>query len=455
MYLTSESELLQSDTKVNKAIMLKIFLLLTWLSHVVLSAPHIRHYDSSLSLPLDEIQLPPGFNISIYADAANNSLTQPRALKVVEYNGATIVYVATFDAEDRTVRALIDYDSDNTIDDTVDVFTGQWWEIGAVTINPENGNMYCAEPNQTYICSGNINEKVYNKETPVKCEEWFYMFYNNSDDHYLHYMDINPVTNDLCIAFGTNCNECIRPFPYGTLQCFEDNQVLSNKVYAYGIRNSVGFDWHPITNNIWFTDNGRDNIGLNRKSPYDTNNHPDDELNYIYEPGLNFGYPYCHSGGTGNPYKRDIESVYKIIDPDEGDGNTNNCSLDEITLSYQPLGPHVAALGLKFYQGDMFPDEYKNAMFIAEHGSWDRMPLIGYRIVALKMQGNDTITEHEIFAQGWLNNQTENVWGRVNGIEFLPDGSMIVSDDQANVIYRISYSESDVDSEDDSDVQAE
>ena len=208
----------------------------------------------------------------------------------------------------------------------------------------------------------------------------------------------------------------------------------------------MGFDWHPNTNDMWFTDNGRDDIGAN--SSYDTNNTPDDELNWVptATPGLNYGYPWCHSLGYGDPYERDLLTVTAIADPDLGSGNTSNCSSEQIVLAYQPLGPHVAALNVKFYTHSMFPSEYMNAMFIAQRGSWDRTPLIGYRVMVIKMQQqrkseSDKFVSYSTFAEGWLNNGTQTYWGRPSGIAWLPDGSMLLSDDYSSTIYRIYYVE--------------
>ena len=181
------------------------------------------------------------------------------------------------------------------------------------------------------------------------------------------------------------------------------------EIFARGVRNSVGVTWHPETKELWFTDNGRDGLG---------DNAPPDELNTAPKPGLHFGYPYCH-GGT-------------IADPEFGNGHP--CS--NYTPPAQTLGPHVAALGLTFYTGSMFPAEYRNQIFIAEHGSWDRSQPIGYRISVVRLQSNRAV-KYETFAEGWL--QANRAWGRPVDLLEMPDGSLLVSDDEAGVIYRISY----------------
>ena len=186
------------------------------------------------------------------------------------------------------------------------------------------------------------------------------------------------------------------------------------EVFASGVRNTVGFTWKPDTKEIWFTDNGRDMLG---------DNIPPCELNTAPRAGMNFGYPYCHGGS--------------IKDPEFGDKKP--CS--GFTKPAQNLGPHVAPLGLKFYTESMFPAAYRGQLFIAEHGSWNRSRdagHIGYRITLVKVENNQS-KSYETFASGWLDVEKQKAWGRPVDILMLPDGSMLVSDDQAGVIYRISY----------------
>ena len=181
------------------------------------------------------------------------------------------------------------------------------------------------------------------------------------------------------------------------------------EVYAEGVRNTVGLTWHPDTNALWFTDNGRDMLG---------DDLPPDELNVAPKAGLHFGYPYCHAGD--------------IADPEFG--KRRPCS--EFVAPARKLGPHVAALGLRFYTGGMFPQAYRNQLFIAEHGSWNRSRKIGYRVMLVRLEG-DKVVGYEPFAEGWL--QGEDAWGRPVDVLVMPDGALLVSDDKADAIYRISY----------------
>jgi glucose/arabinose dehydrogenase len=183
------------------------------------------------------------------------------------------------------------------------------------------------------------------------------------------------------------------------------------EVFASGVRNSVGFDWHPETKELWFTENGRDELG---------NDIPGDELDRAPKAGLHFGFPHCHAG--------------VILDPEFGEGK--KCTDYEPPV--QVLGPHVAALGMRFYTGKMFPAEYKNQVLIAEHGSWNREPKLGYRIMKVTLDGNKA-RSYEPFITGWLDEKTDEVWGRPVDIEQLDDGSLLISDDHKGLVYRVTY----------------
>jgi len=180
-------------------------------------------------------------------------------------------------------------------------------------------------------------------------------------------------------------------------------------LFAKGVRNTVGFDWHPVTRELWFTDNGRDYLG---------DDLPPDELNHAPKEGMHFGFPYCHGR--------------EISDPEFG--SKANCR--EFEPAALELGAHVAALGMRFYTGNMFPKKYHQQIFIAEHGSWNRSSPVGYRITSVQLEGNKPI-QYEVFAEGWL--QGDKPWGRPVDILVMPDGSLLVSDDYAGAIYRISY----------------
>ena len=213
----------------------------------------------------------------------------------------------------------------------------------------------------------------------------------------------------LYVPVGAPCNICEPPGPLHETITRMKPDGSGLEVFSRGVRNSVGFDWHPATKTLWFTDNGRDYLGDDR---------PPDELNHAPKAGMHFGYPYCHG--------RDI------ADPEFG--RRHPCS--DFTPPVMDLGPHVAALGLRFYTGTMFPPEYRNQIFIAEHGSWNRSTPIGYRVTVVRLDG-ERATKYEVFAAGWL--QNGKPWGRPVDVQVMPDGALLVSDDHAGAIYRISY----------------
>jgi glucose/arabinose dehydrogenase len=215
----------------------------------------------------------------------------------------------------------------------------------------------------------------------------------------------------LYVPIGAPCNVCDKDKD-GYAQILRMNADGSGReIVAHGVRNSVGFAWQPGSNKLWFTDNGRDEMG---------DDVPDCELNRVDKLGANYGFPFCHSGS--------------VVDPEFG-------KLGTCAQSVQPalrLGPHVAPLGILFYTGNQFPAEYQNQAFIAQHGSWNRSKPIGYRIMRVKLNG-DLAVEYQPFVNGWLK-PNGDVTGRPVDLKLLPDGSMLVSDDQIGAIYRISYS---------------
>lgn len=208
---------------------------------------------------------------------------------------------------------------------------------------------------------------------------------------------------------GAPCNICEPDAKHGILLRMNADGS-DREVFARGVRNSVGFDWQPGTRDLWFTDNGRDNLG---------DDVPSDELNRAVRAGDHYGYPYCHAG--------------TIADPEFG--KKHPCS--EFVPPARNLGAHVAALGMRFYTGTQFPAAYRNQIFVAEHGSWNRSRKSGYRVVVVTLDGKGKAVDDRVFAEGWL--QGESAWGRPVDVLVAPDGSLLVSDDGAGAIYRIRY----------------
>jgi glucose/arabinose dehydrogenase len=218
----------------------------------------------------------------------------------------------------------------------------------------------------------------------------------------------------LYVSTGSPCNVCEPGEQFGNIGRFDPSSASRGRqVYARGIRNSVGFDWDPRSKELWLTDNGADNMG---------NDVPPDELNHAPRAGMNFGFPYCHGGDVADPKY----------------GARHACK--EFTPPARKLDAHVAALGMRFYTGSKFPEQYRGAIFIAEHGSWNRNPKSGYRVTVVRMNAGRAAS-YETFAEGWL--QGNEAWGRPVDVIVALDGALLVSDDKAGAIYRIDHAGAD------------
>jgi glucose/arabinose dehydrogenase len=265
-----------------------------------------------------------------------------------------------------------------------------------------NGDLYVSAVNRILrLC--NIESRLNNPPHPEVVTDR----YPTETHHGWKFIAFGP-DGKLYVPVGAPCNICEpNPERYAVITRL-DIKTGQIETIAHGVRNTVGFDWHPITGELWFTDNGRDWLG---------DDAPPDELNRLSKIGQHFGYPYCH-GGT-------------IPDPEF---NQHPCS--EFTPPALKLGAHVAPLGMRFYTGSMFPKEYKNAIFVAEHGSWNRSRKTGYRVMVAKLEGN-RVVDYRPFASGWL--QLQQTLGRPADVLVMPDGSLLISDDDAGLIYRVSY----------------
>jgi glucose/arabinose dehydrogenase len=346
----------------------------------------------STKLPLSSIKLPQGFKISVFAEV-------PDARSMVLTPSGTL-FVGN-KSEDK-VYAVKDTDHDGVAD--------KKWVIASKLNMPNgvafrDGDLYVAEVSRVTKFTG-IESKLDNPGTPVVINDKF----PTETHHGWKYIAFGP-DGKLYVPVGAPCNICESKDPIYASITRMNPDGSGREVFAHGVRNSVGFTWQPGTNQMWFTDNGRDMLG---------DDIPPCELNTAPKEGMHFGYPYCH-GGT-------------IKDPEFGDKKP--CS--DFTIPAQNLGAHVAPLGLKFYTGSMFPGEYHNQIILAEHGSWNRTKKSGYKLSLVKVE-NGKATSYKPFASGWLDEPSQNVWGRPVDVLLLPDGSMLVSDDLAGVIYRITY----------------
>lgn len=346
---------------------------------------------ASKELPLDKIRMPAGFKIEIFAevDNARSMAMSPSGTLFVGNRNGDKVY------------AVKDTDGDNKADKKWVITSGKNMPNGVAY---KDGDLYVAEVSRI-LKFPDIEARLGNPPQPVIVNDT----YPDKTHHGWKYIAFGP-DGKLYVPVGAPCNICEPEEIFATITRINPDGS-GREIFARGVRNTVGFTWHPETKEMWFTDNGRDMMG---------DDLPPCELNYAPRAGMNFGYPYCH-GGT-------------IKDPEFG--NKKPCS--EFSAPAQNLGPHTAPLGLKFYTGNMFPLQYKNQIFIAEHGSWNRSKKIGYRVSLVKVANNKAIS-YETFADGWMDDATQKVWGRPVDVLVLNDGSMLVSDDYANVIYRITY----------------
>lgn len=345
---------------------------------------------ANADVSLGDIKLPAGFVIEEYADVPN-----ARSLAIGD-NGTIFVS----NRRGSSVYAVLPNDDGDV--EVLELVSGLAMPNGVAF---HDGDLYVAEIERVLRfkdIESRLNEAPDADVLDIKLP--------SKRHHGSRYIGFGP-DDKLYISIGAPCNICDRAED-GFAQIIRMNPDGSEReTYASGIRNSVGFTWHRETADLWFTDNGRDMMG---------DDIPPDELNRAPEQGLHFGYPYCHGG--------------EILDPEFGDGK----SCDNYTAPAQKLGAHVAALGVKFYDGTMFPPEYQGQIFLAEHGSWNRSEKIGYRISLVRLQ-NGLPVSYEVFAEGWL--QGQKVSGRPVDLLVLNDGSMLVSDDHAGKIYRIRYEE--------------
>ncbi len=341
------------------------------------------------SLPIDQIKLPPGFTIELLARVPN--------ARQMALSPANILYVGSM--REGKVHALpldANYKPGKlyVVADRLKMPVGVAWRDGSLYVSAID----------RILRLDDIDHRLENPPAPAIARADL----PTETHHGWKFIAFGP-DGWLYVPVGAPCNIC-EPDPdrYATiLRMRPDGSEL--QTFVRGVRNSVGFDWHPATGELWFTDNGRDLMG---------DEVPPDELNHAPKPGMHFGYPYCH-GGT-------------VADPEYG--HKRSCS--DLAAPAQNLGAHVASLGMRFYTGRQFPAQYRNQIFIAEHGSWNRSQKTGYRISMVTLDGNRALA-YEPFASGWL--QGESAWGRPADVLVLPDGSLLVSDDHAGAVYRIRY----------------
>lgn len=340
---------------------------------------------------LKDIKLPEGFVITVFADQVDNA-------RAMCWGEQGTLFVGSRDAG--IVHALRDTDGDGKADERHVVAKDLKMPVGVAF---KDGDLYISAVSHIVKLVG-IEDHLSDPPAPITVTDG----YPSKTHHGWKFIAFGP-DGDLYVPVGAPCNICLEEDPiYASITRIHADGS-GRTIIANGVRNSVGFDWHPVTGKLWFTENGRDWLG---------DDSPDCELNMLDSAGQHFGYPFCHAGSVADPEF----------------GKQRSCT--DFSPPAAKLGPHVAPLGMRFYRGSQFPARYKHAIFIAEHGSWNRITPIGYRVVVAFPQPDGTATT-EIFAEGWLAGSRAS--GRpVDVLEAL-DGSLLVSDDDANMIYRISY----------------
>jgi glucose/arabinose dehydrogenase len=341
-------------------------------------------------IPLDKIKVPKGFKVELWAHGLPGGRAMARGDKGKIYVGTRIigrVYEVTDAGDKRTVRVVVD----KLTQPSGVAFAG--------------GSLYVMAIDKVLRYDG-IEDKA--DAQPVDLTAKFNL--PPEQHHNWKYIAFGP-DKKLYVPFGAPCNICEPPKEYAQIRRY-NSDGSGMEVLATGVRNTQGFDWHPKTGELWFTDHGRDWMG---------DAGPEDELNRMPKVGLNFGYPYCHAKGV-----TDVD--FKKKDACKG-----------VTLPVATMGPHAAAMGVKFYTGSMFPKEYQNVMFIARKGSWNRSKKFGFDVVTVKASDDGKGAKLTPFMTGFMNPKDDSFWGRPAYILQMPDGALLVSDEQNGAIYRVSY----------------
>jgi glucose/arabinose dehydrogenase len=339
-------------------------------------------------IPVDKIKVPPGFKVSLWAHGINNARVMTWGEKGTLFVSSRVagnVYAVLDKGDEREVK---------TIAKGLNLPNG---------IAFKDGTLYIAEVSRITKMVG-IEDKLDNPPTM----EVVYDTLPRDLPHGWKYLAFGP-DGKLYFNIGAPCNICIPPDTHANISRVNPDGTGFEYV-ARGVRNSVGFDWHPQSKLLFFTTHARDWLG---------DDSPSDRLDTAPRKGLHFGFPYCHQGDT--------------LDPEFGKGRT--CA--DYVPPLLKTGPHVAGNGIQFYTGSMFPPEYQNRAFLAQRGSWNRTQKTGYRVMMVTLAPGPVVAKYEVFAEGWL--QGDKIWGRPVYTQQMKDGSLLVSDDYAGAIYRITY----------------
>ncbi len=341
-------------------------------------------------IPISSFKLPPGFKAEIWATGMPGARAMARGDGGKIYigtRGIGRVYEVTDNGAQRSSRVVVD----------------KLVQPSGVAFN--NGSLYVMAIDKVLRFDGiERNPAV----QPVDLTAVFKL--PKEQHHNWKYIAFGP-DGKLYVPFGAPCNICVPGDEYAQIRRYNaDGSGM--EVIARGVRNSQGFAWHPVTRELWFTDHGRDWMG---------DDGPEDELNRLARTGANFGFPYCHAGGVAD---KDIKK-------------DNPCA--GVTLPVRTMGPHAAVMGAHFYTGNMFPAEYKDVLFVARKGSWNRTKKFGYDVVTVRAGADGSNPQVTPFMTGFLDSSTDTISGRPTYMLQMPDGSLLVSDEQLGAIYRITY----------------
>ncbi len=345
-------------------------------------------------LPLSQIKLPRGFSAEVWAHSMPGARTMIQGPKGTYFVGTRSI---------GRVYAVIDRGGTR---DTRTIIQGLTQPNGLMVLG---GSLYVFAINRV-LRYDDIEDKLDAIPQPVDITSRFNL--PPETQHGWKYVKVGP-DGKVYVPVGVPCNICeVNPATHGHIRRY-DPKDWSYEIVARGVRNSVGFDWHPVTKELWFTDNGRDWAG---------DNGPEDELNRIAKDkeGAHFGFPYCHAQGV----------------PDREIRVPNPCG--NVVLPAALMGPHAAALGMTFYTGSMFPPAYRNVAIIARHGSWNRTKRFGYDVVIARLDARGR-ARVEPFLTGWLVEAENKFLARPTDLFQLKDGSLLVSDEYGGALYRISY----------------
>jgi glucose/arabinose dehydrogenase len=354
-------------------------------------APHLTGRPAS-ELPVDKLKVPAGFKVEVWADgvaeARSMTLGDKGTVFVGNRNLSNVYAIVEKDGKREVKTILTKMNTPNGV-----LF--------------HKGTLYVAEAERILAYEG-IEDKLDNPGTPR-------VVIDNLGKQPGHFWKVLAMGPDGKLYFNIGSPQNITMPTYNQaaiLRVDPKTGVLEN--YAQGVRNSVGMDFHPTTKKLWFTSNARDWLGEEG---------PDDILSTVSFKGEHHGFPYCHQGD--------------MLDPEYGKGR----SCAEFTKPVHRLGPHIAPLGMRFYTGNMFPASYKNSIFVAQHGSWNKANKIGYNVIHVTLNAQGKVVKSEPFLEGFLQDAKADppMWGRPVDVLQLKDGSLLVSDDYNGIIYRVSY----------------